>query len=227
MNDFVEGGFPGHKCRHIANGFDTRLFRPDPSVRERTRQSLGVGKQEVLVGYLSRIHPSKGLDTLLASATRVAASAADCRFLVVGNAVDQWGKELLGSKAALALGDKLLHRPETFDIQDIYPALDLLVHPSHTDEGMPNVVAEAMASGIPVVATDVGDVADIVGDTGLVTPPTRPIDLAVAILETASKLPECREDMAVRARRRIEMGYTVEAMIGKSKELILDVANDS
>jgi len=103
-------------------------------------------------------------------------------------------------------------------------ALDLLVSSSAFGEGHPNVVGEAMCCGVPCVVTDVGDCALMVGDTGLVVPPSDPGALAQAIGEALSwKDPE-RRGRGQAARERISRRYEINRITARRESLYLELA---
>jgi glycosyltransferase involved in cell wall biosynthesis len=91
-------------------------------------------------------------------------------------------------------------------------ALDVLTSSSAFGEGFPNVVAEGMACGAPCVVTDVGDSADIVGDTGTVLPPGDPIALADGWAKILAMPSDRRREMGKRARARVEQLFSVDRM---------------
>jgi glycosyltransferase involved in cell wall biosynthesis len=95
--------------------------------------------------------------------------------------------------------------------------MDLHVLASAYGEAFPNVIAEAMASGVPCIATDVGDSSYMVGQTGWVVPPKNPVELSKSILIALSQLHSC-DSWAVRcgnARSRVEENFSLENMISK------------
>lgn len=102
-------------------------------------------------------------------------------------------------------------------------ALDVHVL-SSVSEGFPNVVAEAMACGVPGVVTDVGDAALIVGDTGRVVPPRDAAALAEGIAALIGAGAEQRCALGSAARERIETAYGLEAMVKRYEELYEELA---
>jgi glycosyltransferase involved in cell wall biosynthesis len=98
----------------------------------------------------------------------------------------------------------------------VYGALDVATLTSSFGEGFPNVVAEAMACGLPCVVTNVGDAALILGDLGWVVPPRSPSALAKAW--SAALAQERRPEIRRRRRRRIEENYSLERMIDETEQ---------
>jgi glycosyltransferase involved in cell wall biosynthesis len=116
------------------------------------------------------------------------------------------------------LGDRVLLLGQRKDVPRVLNGFDLAVSSSH-GEALPLAVGEAMASGIPMVATDAGDSAELVGDTGLIVPTDDPDALAAAVLELVSAGPEDRAERGRRARERISSRYSMEAMVTRYIEV--------
>ncbi len=100
-----------------------------------------------------------------------------------------------------------------------YNAMTMLALPSIT-ESFPNVVGEALACGIPVVATDVGDVAAIVGDSGLVVPPGDGDALAAAMGSILDRSPSALAEMGRRGAARIRAHFGVDRLAGETEKLL-------
>ncbi len=151
-------------------GVDAALFRPDRPNREEVRRTLGIAEDEVVIGYVSRIAAEKNVAYLADALAVVAASRPRARFLFVGDGPARADlQRRLGDSARFAgyrTGD---------DLADHYAAADLFAFSSLT-ETFGNVILEAMASGLPVVALRAGGVGDIVrpGETGVLIEPSAP-----------------------------------------------------
>lgn len=190
---------------------------PDPAcppaqveAREFVRESLGVPRQATVIGSVGRLSPEKRVDLVLITARRLAPDHPDIHVLVVG------GGDQRADLTALVrrLG---LHRRVTFTglLRDVTPALtamDVLIQPSDT-EGTPRSVLEAMAHQLPIVATDVGDVAELLdhGRCGELVPPGDAGLLAEAVERLLADPPHARS-LARHARSRYERHYTIEIM---------------
>jgi glycosyltransferase involved in cell wall biosynthesis len=178
----------------IPNGIDTELFRPDPSQRASTRAQLGLADDQLTVVHAARMDPMKDHDSLLA----VARALPTVRFLAVGS-----GTEALDAPAnVLTLGYRR-------DMHALYAASDLALSTSAFGEGFPNVVAEAMAHGLPVVATDVGDARHIVGDTGLIVAPSNVTAMSTATLRLLTESEGERHVRGEAGRQRIERHFSL------------------
>ena len=165
-------GFAPRAFPVIPNGIDTQRFRPDASARARMRAHLALPDDKMVVIHVARVDPMKDH----ASLTAVAAALPDIQFVMAGS-----GTENIDAPPNLmALGYRR-------DMPDLYAAADLSLSTSIFGEGFPNVVAEAMACGVPVVATDVGDSRRIVGDTGVIVPPRDIAAMVTAIARIRSQ----------------------------------------
>ncbi|MBX9775412.1 MAG: glycosyltransferase [Xanthobacteraceae bacterium] len=161
----------------IPNGVDTERFRPRPEARRRLRQEIGAGVDDPVIGYVARLHPMKDVPAFLRAARLFADSHPNCRFVACGDGFHRNG-EVSALVAQAGLTDRVHLLGVRNDMEAVYPAFDVLALSSAYGEGFPNVLIEAMACGIPCVATDVGDSRAIVADTGLIFPPRDPEALA-------------------------------------------------
>lgn len=154
------GIMPRSKLRLLGNGVDLARFRPNPTLRERVRQELGLTDEQIAVGLVARLVEEKGVPELIEAAERL-----DDRYVVF----------IVGPKdhdKADAVSEELLSRAETDgvrflgmrqDVERIYQGLDIFVLPSHR-EGFPRAAMEAAASGLPVIATDIRGCRQVVAD---------------------------------------------------------------
>jgi glycosyltransferase involved in cell wall biosynthesis len=187
----------------ISNGFDPGAWNASAAVRREVRSELGIGPEEPVVGSVGRYHHAKGSDLLFTMASRLRRSIDGVHIICVGRGMDP-GNPQLPDSARLPRMHLLGNRD---DVPRLLPALDVFVNPSRT-EGFPNAVAEAMLSGLPCVATDVGDTRAILGDTGSVVPAADPLALAEAVLGWLRRTPEQRQHAGALARQRIVERYS-------------------
>lgn len=211
-------GFSTGRMRVVPNGIDTERFRPDAERRRRLRSEWRVGEDELLVGLVGRLDPMKDHPTFLRAAAELAALEPRLRFVCVGDGPAEYGSMLRSLARELGLGLRIAWHPARPDAEAIYPALDVLCSSSAFGEGFSNVIAEAMACGVPVVATEVGDARTIVGDTGLVVPPADPPALAAALrrLLADARLEERRSA----ARQRVVDHFSVEKLLDRTEEVL-------
>jgi glycosyltransferase involved in cell wall biosynthesis len=163
----------------IHNGIDTALFAPDRCGRARVRAELGIPPDAPVVAIVGRLDPRKGHDVFIAAARRFAAHRPEARFLCVGDG-EEPHRSLVGRWLdESGLDSRLVRTGFRRDMPAVYSACDIVTCASYT-ESFPNVVAEAMASGVPCVTTSVGEAPLIVGETGEVVPPRDAAAMACA-----------------------------------------------
>jgi glycosyltransferase involved in cell wall biosynthesis len=218
-------GYMPRKWAIIPNGFDTDAFSPCPAARGELRRELGLSDDAPLVGLLARFHPMKDQATFLNAARTVSTAKPDVRIVMAGRGVDT-APALNELVDELALHDRVHLLPERHDPSRFLAALDVSVSSSY-GEAFPNVLGEAMACGIPCVATDVGDSAHIVGDTGQIVPPRDPAALAAAILRLLDMDNTRRATYGLAARARIVSEFSLERAAGRYQELYRDIAGQS
>lgn len=163
-------GFPADRMRVIPNGIDAVRFHPDPAARARVRAELGLAEGMIAVGLVGRLDPVKDHPTFLAGAALAARARPELRFLCVGDGPAEYGAALAGRAAELGIADRVIFTGNRNDTDAVQAALDVACSCS-VSEGFSNTIAEAMASGVPCVVSDVGDSAMIVADTGHVFRP--------------------------------------------------------
>jgi glycosyltransferase involved in cell wall biosynthesis len=119
--------------------------------------------------------------------------------------------------------DRLTLLGHRTDMAALLPGLDVLALPSAWGEGFPNIVGEAMASGVPCVATDVGDSGWIIGDTGFTVPPRDPGAMAQALLSLARMGADARASLGAAARARIEKHFPLSRVAADYADVCRDV----
>jgi glycosyltransferase involved in cell wall biosynthesis len=215
-------GFPADKTIVIPNGIDSQRFRPDARLRSQVRAEFGVDEAEVLIGRIGRLDHQKDYPTFIRAAAEIARRRPNARFLCVGTGPEAYERELHELATNLGLRERLIWTGPRADMPGIYNALDLMVSSSAWGEGLPNVVAEAMACGVPCVVTDSGDSAWVVGSTGKVVPPRDVAALCTATVAMLDELAEGRVD-AVAIRQRIVRELSMERLYEQTEAVLHDV----
>lgn len=218
----VGAGYDASRFRVIVNGIDTRRFRPDRLARREVRSELGIGGGDPVVGMIAAVGMAKDHETLLRAVARLRLSMPALRAVLVGTGVDDdagVGKVV----DQLGLADVVVRLGPRHDVERILAALDVAVLSSR-GEGWPNAVAEAMACGLPVIATDVGDSRVLVADGGKITAPGDVAALAAAVMDVLAFDARSRADLGGRGRRRIVESYSLAAMCDHYRATWADVA---
>lgn len=209
------------RVRVIRNAIDpTRFAAPDPRYRTKLQRYFRQPRSAI-VGAAGRLSPEKGFDVLLAAAARVLRRDPDAGFILFGDGPLR--AELAQQIAAAGLGGAFVLTGFRADLDRFLPHFDLLVLPSYT-EGLPNVVLEACAAGVPVVATAVGGTPEVIEDgiSGFLVPPGDPDTMADRIVASLAS-EEMLQDMSANARERIgeRFGFAVQAR--QYRELFLEL----
>jgi glycosyltransferase involved in cell wall biosynthesis len=191
-------GYRPRRAEMIHNGIDVARFKPDPLARAELREELKIDFGAPVVALMARIDPAKDHEGFL-SAMRM---LPDIRAILAGEGTES----LPDLPNIIRLGRR-------DDVPRLLAACDLIVSSSAFGEGFPNALAEGMAAGLAPVATDVGDSRLIVGDTGLVVPPSDPVALATAIRALVEEDPSSAMVRRRRARGRILERFSVERAV--------------
>lgn len=214
----IERGLSPEKTRVIYNGINRDRLRADRGTIAEIRERTGTPKGGQVVGILASLTPAKGHDVLLRAAARLAGGRPELRWAIVGDG------PLRSDLEALATGLSLEGRVTFFgnqrNVADFLAAFDLLVSSSRDNEGCSNSILEAMALGVPVVATDVGGNRELVRDrtTGYLTPVGDHKALA-AVIESALTNTAERSAIADEAQRMIDSRFGLERMVRDYEDL--------
>lgn len=173
-------GWAPDRVHTVRTGLDFASWKPDRAARTSLRRAWGIPEDGAVVMTVARLSREKGIEVLVSAADQVRRACPNVRFVIVGDGplrsglVEQIGRQGLESVVRLAG----FHA----DIPSVLSAADLFVLPSHS-EGMPNAVLEAFAAGLPVVASAVGGLVEVIEHerTGLLVPAGDATALAGAI----------------------------------------------
>ena len=165
-------GVPARRIHVVRNGVEIGEYAGAGGVRSSVRRDLGAADGDILVGTLGRLSREKNLDLFVRMAGEITREFPEARFAIVGEGPCR--RAVDSAVRSAGLQSRILLAGGRSDIPDLLSALDLFVTTSDT-EGLPNAVMEAMAAGVPVVATRVGGTHEVVSDgvTGLLVPPGR------------------------------------------------------
>jgi glycosyltransferase involved in cell wall biosynthesis len=174
----IDSGYKNKKMIVITNGINTEQFRPDKNFRNLIRKELGLGENECLIGMVARFDPMKDHRNFLNAAHILIQNHRNVKFLCIGSGPRKYKNEIYSECEKLGLKNYIIWQTNRNDMPAVYNAFDISTLSSSYGEGFSNALSEAMACGVPCVTTDVGDSAQIVGDTGIVVPPKNPKALA-------------------------------------------------
>ncbi len=208
------------KVRVVPNGVDlARLRRHRP--RTEVRRELGLAPEAVAVGLVARLdHWGKGHREFF-TALAALPDGYPVEALIIGGGRRE--AEMRRLAAELGLAGRVHFLGQRDDVPDLLSALDLFVLPSHS-EGVSLALLEAMAAGLPVIATAVGGLPEVVtdGDNGLLVPPEDPEALATA-LERLLEDPALAQRLGANARRHVEENFSLERLGREINEIYTEL----
>ena len=236
QNLIADGYDPG-KIVVIRNGIDLSRFR---SLRGdgRLRQQLGLPPRAPLVATFARLIPLKGLEYFLEAAALVSQRVADARFLVVGDYLAKqngeivsdgtYRKELVRYAARLGLDGRVTFTGFRRDVPELLSEIAVSVLPSVAGEGLSNSILEAMAVGVPVVATDVGGNREAIQDgvTGFVVPPRDAPALARGICQFLED-GGLASRFALAGRQRVAEHFSLERMVRDTEGFYMNLVHQA
>lgn len=214
VREFNDCGLPAERIHYLPNGVDTALFHPaDASDRQALRAELGLPADVPVALYAGVMDARKNIEWLATQWVQQDAFGTGALLVAVGpQSREDPNGELIARLNALGARapQRFMLRPRSADMERYLRAADLLVLPSHR-EGLPNVVLEAMASGLPCVAADVSGTRDLVqhGRTGYTYSPDDPQALALAV---CSGLSPAGRALGENGRRIAEEQFSLHAV---------------
>ena len=216
---------PRDKCVVITNAIDASEFVPNPTRRIATRATMSADADFIWLAA-GRIVPAKDFPNLLRAFETVRAAQPNAQLWIAGEAVNEESSPV---KSFVVGGRKgFMDRVHWLGLRRDLPALldatDGFVLASAW-EGMPLVVGEAMAMGKPVVATDVGGVRELLGDTGTLVPARSSGDLAAAMLTVMHLAPGDSAHLGQAARKRILQSFNIDSRIDDWERLYHSILN--
>jgi len=178
---YEKKGYDKKKFKFIPNGYDLSILKINRIQKINFRKKINIKKKIPLIGTVARYDPQKDHLNLLNALSLIRSKNIDFSCILIGSNVDQKNIDLVSQIKKLKLSNfvRLLGRSQ--NISKVMNGLDLHILSSSYGEGFPNVIAESMACGTPCIATNVGDAAFIVGQSGWIVPPNDPIKLSKAI----------------------------------------------
>jgi len=206
----VDALFPRDRVGVIYNGIDTAPAATAEG-RRRARSALHLDADAFVVATVARLDPVKDLGTLVDAFAVLRRWRPSAQLVIVGDGPE---RHAIAERAARSDVAGAVHLTGyRSDVRSLLPAADLYVSSSVT-EGISLTILEAMASGVPVVATAVGGTPEILSDgtTGILVPTRNPDRLAAAMVALAAD-PARRAALAAAARRRVETAFTIERMV--------------
>jgi len=212
----LDRGVPAHKCMHVYSGIDLEPYSNPPS-RAEARAMLGLDEDVFVVGNIARLWPEKEQASLIDAAGLLADKYPQIRFLIVGDG--PLGAELRAKIKAANLEKVVLMPGYHEDFVSVLAALDVFAFPSSA-EGTPMVIYSAMAIGVPIVASPVSGVGEIVadGETGLFVPPADAGAMAEAVEKLANDSALAAQ-LGANAKKVCNDNYSAAAAIARLESI--------
>lgn len=193
---YLARGFPAHKTHVVPNGIDTERFQPKPRQPSHTRT----------FGLVGRMSPMKDIATFL----KAGALVPNVRFVIVGSGDEGYAQQMRDLATSLGIAERVNWLPAQNEMPSVYATFDCLVNSSAFGEGFSNVIGEAMACGVPCIASDVGDSAWLIGDKSRIFPAGDHVALAQCL----------REFQPSETRSRIVSEFSIERLIERTTRLL-------
>ena len=207
------------KIIHIPNGVDTNKF--NIYKKEFTRKKFGFKKEDFIIGIVARLDPIKNHKTLISAFKEIVTIHPNTNLIIVGDGPLR--NKLENQTYQLGIKNKIIFMGERSDVPEILRTFDVFVLPS-LNEGMSNTILEAMATGIPVIALNVGGNPELVinRETGFLFP-TNDVESLVQKIKTYILHPELKQKHGYNARKRAEEKFSLDQMVQRYEELYLEL----
>jgi len=223
-NILIQNGIPARNINLLYNAIDVNVWQRNGAVST-VRKEFDLPEESKIVGTVGRLSPEKDIPTLLLVAQKIIKVHPNTYFIIVGNGKANEFTYYKNLAAKFGIQNSVVLTGHRNDLRNLYASFDLFLTTSLT-EGLPNTVLEAMAMEIPVVATRVGGVPELMIDneTGFLCQPGNVEDIAekVDILLTS---PNRRKKFATKARSRVITHFHFKDRLTKIEQLYVEIVN--
>jgi glycosyltransferase involved in cell wall biosynthesis len=215
-------GLPRRLVTVVPNGVDVKAFEHDAAS---VRRELGLNAHEIVIGTVGRLEPEKDQTTLLEMFRQIEPATAPVRLMIVGSGAK--ADELKATAHRLGIADRTLFLGLRHDVPRLLSAMDVFVLTS-IREGLPISLVEAMAARLPVVASNVGSIRDLVreGQTGFVVP-ARDVASFKAAVDRLVGCRDLRRRLGESGRSTVEQSFSLSSMIRSYEDMYLSAAQRS
>ena len=212
----LESGVAAERCVLIENAIDTEEFRRRME-RAESKRRLAIPAERFVIGAVGRLSAEKGFDVLMRAVDGLLNEGRDVGLVIVGEGDEE--TRLRGLSAELGRGDRIQLLGYRADVPDIYQALDVFALSSYR-EGLPNVLLEAMAFEVAVVATRIAGIPKLIADhdNGLLVQAGSVEELTTALAQLHAD-PDLRGRLGQSARRTIEERYSFQKRMDQIADL--------
>jgi glycosyltransferase involved in cell wall biosynthesis len=214
-------GFRPERVKLLISGFEADHHEMAAEERRERRRERGVSDKEVVLANIARFYPEKAHDSLLRSFREISARHPEARLWLFG--VGPLEDDLRRLCTELGLDDRVTFLGFVEDLPGILPLVDIQVHPSHM-EGVALAVCSGMAAGLPIVASDVGGLREVLkhGETGFLVPPGDERGFTEAVVGLIEQ-PERARRLGQAARHFMLNDYSLERAVGEVQKTYLEL----
>lgn len=211
----IQSGYSAKKMHVIHNGYDPEQYAPQKNrdfLKQLTNKTIP--EDALIIGTLARYHHDKDYLTLIRAIDAICELHPKAYFVFCGQGCNETNEHLNKHLSSLRYKENVLLINGTDKVPTYLNTLDIFVLSSKT-ESFPNSLAEAMLCGLPCIATDVGEVREMVGNAGIIIPSQNSQELITACLTLITQSKEQRTQLEHLARNRIKQSYSIENNIKK------------
>lgn len=221
----TKGNVPLSRIRLIPSGVDTMRFTPDPLVRERLRSQYGIDEQTPLVVSVGALVERKGHDLLLTAAHYLKEKGYRLRYFLCGEGPLR--NPLVDQAQTLGLTQEVQFTGFCPNIPEFLAAADFFVHVPH-HEGLGVAVLEALAAGLPTIASRVGGIPELIeeGKTGILIPPQDAQSLSTSLLQLLEH-PSLAHQLGKAGQMFVQKHFDVRSMVQANEALYLELLADT
>src|SRR4030095_3834339 len=215
-----QNNIPENKITVVHNGVDPLEMKKDDNLRLSTRSELGIKDNEILLGNVGRLVKFKGHKYLLSAFKIISESLTGAKLMVVGDG--ELIDELREYSKVLGLEDKVIFTGFRDDLNALYSAIDIYIQPSLSEGGelFPFSVLQAMAQGIPVIASKTGDIPLMVkdGENGFLADEKSPFQISQKTIQLIND-PVLRQKMGEKGISMVNINFTAKKMADKIEKI--------
>lgn len=212
INELGKLGYPKEKLTYIPNGFNTEIILTDKLIaRNNIIKRFNLHEDAILLVMVARYHPQKDHKNLITAFSMLFLEEPNTHLVLIGNGFD---KEFLNNIDQNNLTSCIHFYGVTNNIYEVLPGFDIGVLSSYT-EAFPNVIGEYMMASLTVIATDVSDVKEIIGENGFIVPIRDPESLYKELIKVVRMSKVERELIGEKAYRRIVENYPIKGIYEK------------
>ncbi len=212
----------GRKAGLYHNALEIEHFAEPVTPRADILSGLGLDPDALIVGSIGRLVEQKGHSYLLQAVPHVLKVVPQARFLIIG--AGELREELAVEAGHLGIQSKVIFTGPRQDVASLLNSMDLFVNPSLW-EGLPTVVMESMAARVPVLATNVPGIDELIEPrvSGQLVPPGNPLALAQGMIEMLVMAPELKQLMTGQAYERVISSFSIKTVARQHQKLYTDL----